>query len=95
MSTGNESTSTTIRTCGSALKWSDLLDELVHTSDDQGIGDIQAVNREFVVVKRGFVNMHRYFIPAQKIEGWDDHLVWLKITEDESRENIKMMMHST
>src|SRR5919109_5537755 len=67
----------------SALDWIRLLNESVHTIDDQDIGDIEAVNREFVVVKRGFVNVHRYFIPADKVEGWDGHVVWLKITEDE------------
>ena len=67
----------------SALNWTDLLNESVHTSDDQDIGDIEAVNREFVVIKRGFVNVHRYFIPADKIEGWDGNVLWLKITEDE------------
>lgn len=77
------SSSTTATTRGSALKWSDLLNESVHTSDDQDIGDIEAVNREFVVVKRGFVNVHRYFLPADKIEGWDGNVLWLKITEDE------------
>ena len=36
------------------LRWVDLLNESVHTSDDSDIGDIEAVNREFIVVKRGF-----------------------------------------
>lgn len=67
----------------SALNWADLLNESVHTSDDQDIGDVEAVNRDFVVVKRGFVNIHRYFIPADKIEGWDGNVLWLKITEEE------------
>ncbi len=81
MTTSNESI--TIRTRGSALAWVELLNESVHTSDDQDIGDIEAVNRQFIVVKRGFVNIHRYFIPAYKIEGWDGNIVWVKITEEE------------
>ena len=39
-------------------KWIDLINESVHTSDDIDIGDIHAINRDFVVVKRGFVNIH-------------------------------------
>ncbi len=77
------STYSSIKTRGSALKWVDLLNESVHTSDDQDIGDIEAVNREFVVIKRGFINVHRYYIPSHKIEGWDGNVLWLKITEDE------------
>jgi hypothetical protein len=35
--------------------WIGLIDESVHTFDDIDIGDIDAVSRDFVVVKRGFV----------------------------------------
>jgi hypothetical protein len=42
----------------SARQWKDLIDESVHTSDDIDIGDIEAVSKSFVVVKRGFINIH-------------------------------------
>lgn len=63
--------------------WIGLIDESVHTSDDIDIGDIDAVSRDFVVVKRGFVNVHYYYIPTSKVEGCDGHVLWLKITEEE------------
>jgi hypothetical protein len=63
--------------------WRDLTNESVHTTDDKDIGDIEAINRNFIVVKRGFVNVHYYYIPISEVEGWDGHVVWLKITEDE------------
>lgn len=61
----------------------DLINESVHTSDDVDIGDIYAVNRDLIVVKRGYVNVHFYYIPIHKVEGWDGFVLWLKITEDE------------
>lgn len=67
----------------SKASWMDITNESVHTSDDQDIGDIEAINKDLIVVKQGLVNIHRYFIPASKVEGWDGHVVWLKITEDE------------
>jgi hypothetical protein len=33
--------------------WIGLINESVHTSDDVDIGDIEAVGRDFVVIKRG------------------------------------------
>ena len=63
--------------------WIDLINESVHTSDDVDIGDIDAVSRDFVVVKRGFVNVHYYYVPMNKVEGWDGNVLWLKATEDE------------
>jgi hypothetical protein len=70
-------------------KWIELVNESVHTIDDIDIGDIDAVNRNFVVVKRGFVNTHYYYIPMNKIEGWDGHALWLKITEDQVKTNYE------
>ena len=61
--------------------WTDLISESVHTSDDQDIGDIEAVSRNFIVVKKGLVNVHRYYIPLHRVEGWDGKVVWLKIPE--------------
>jgi len=69
--------------------WMDVTNESVHTSDDHDIGDIEAINRDFIVVKRGFVNIHRYYIPMSKVEGWDGHVVWLKLTEDEVKRNYE------
>ncbi len=49
--------------------WIDLINESVHTSDDLDIGDITAVSRDLVVVKRGFINIHYYCIPISKVGG--------------------------
>ena len=69
--------------------WIELINESVHTADDIDIGDIDAVNRDFIVVKRGFVNIHYYYIPITKVEGWDGHILWLKITENEVKANYE------
>ena len=52
-------------------EWKDLLNESVHTTDDVDIGDIYAVSKNFVVVMRGLINIHYYYIPISKVEGWD------------------------
>jgi hypothetical protein len=64
-------------------EWVDLINESVHTSDDIDIGDIDAVSRDFVVVKRGFVDIHYYYIPITKVQGWDGNILWLNITEEQ------------
>jgi hypothetical protein len=62
--------------------WKELINESVHTSDDIDIGDIYAVNKNFIVIKRGFVNIHYYYIPLIHVEGWDGKVIWLKIDEE-------------
>lgn len=73
----------------SKISWVDLVNESVHTSDDQDIGDIEAVSRDFVVVKRGFVNVHHYYIPVSRVDGWDGDVLWLKLTEEEVKRNYE------
>jgi hypothetical protein len=73
----------------SKIGWIDLIDEPVHTTDDIDIGDIDAVSRDFIVVKRGFVNVHYYYIPISKVEGWDGSVLWLKIPENEIKGNYE------
>ena len=69
--------------------WIDLIDESVHTHDDVDIGDVDAISRDFVVVKLGFVNVHYYYVPISKVDGWDGHILWLKITEEEVKKNYE------
>jgi hypothetical protein len=61
----------------------DLIQESVHTSDDVDIGDIEAISKEMIVVKRGIKDIHYYYIPVNKVEGWDKNIVWLTVTEKE------------
>jgi hypothetical protein len=69
--------------------WIDLLNESVHTMDDVDIGDIYAVSKNFVVVMRGLINIHYYYIPINKVEGWDGNVLWLKITEKKVKANYE------
>ncbi|HSF50615.1 MAG TPA: hypothetical protein VLA74_07640 [Nitrososphaeraceae archaeon] len=70
-------------------EWIDLLNESVHTSEDIDIGDIYAVSRNFVVVMRGLINVHYYYIPISKVEGWDDNVLWLNISENQVNEKYE------
>ena len=51
--------------------------------DGKDIGELNAVNENFIVVRRGFINVHHYYIPIHKIKGWDRDVLLLKITETE------------
>lgn len=69
--------------------WTDLIHELVHTRDDEQLGHVEAVSRNFLVVKRGLVKVRRFYIPLTKVQGWDGKAVWLKVTHREAEENYE------
>jgi hypothetical protein len=92
----DESQSTTTISKGSAgtkknKTWLDMINQPVHTAEDVDIGDIDALSRDFVVVKRGYLKEHYYYIPMTKVEGWDDinKVLWLKVAEDEVKKNYE------
>ena len=58
----------------------DITQESVHTSDDIDIGDIEATSKDTVVVKRGIINVHYFYVPVSLIEGSDEQTVRLTIT---------------
>jgi hypothetical protein len=47
-------------------KWEDMLDQSVNTSDDVDIEYIGALGRDFIVIGRGHLNEHYYYIPITK-----------------------------
>lgn len=71
------------------LNYIGLINKSVYSTDDCDIGDIYAINKHFLVVKKGFINIHYYYIPFQKVEGWDGNVLWLKITDDEVKKKYE------
>ncbi|WP_228369241.1 hypothetical protein [Candidatus Nitrososphaera gargensis] len=41
------------------------------------------------MVKRGMVNVHYYYIPIGKVEGWDGNVLWLKVPEEYVKRNYE------
>ena len=66
-----------------------MINQSVHSADDGDIGDIDALGRDFIVIKRGYLNEHYYYVPITRVEGWDGNVLWLSVTEDEVRANYE------
>jgi hypothetical protein len=69
-------------------KWAELIGEPVRTrrDDDQDVGNIEAVSKETLVIRRGLLSglhHHYYYIPITNVEGWDGNIVWLKVSREE------------
>lgn len=47
------------------------------------LGEIEAVNKDTIVVKKGG---KYYYIPIDEVEGWDGRAVYLTITDEEAKQ---------
>jgi hypothetical protein len=66
----------------------DLTKQSVYVRKRKGkeIGEIEAMNKDTIVVKKGKRGRKYYYIPIDRVEGWDGHVVSLTITEDEAKQ---------
>ena len=66
----------------------DLTKQSVYVRKRKGkeIGEVEAVNKDTIVVKKGKMGGKYYYIPIEKVEGWDGHVVCLTITDDEAKQ---------
>lgn len=47
------------------LAWLDLLGRNAMSSDGRGLGKVEAINSEFVVMKKGMTGVIRYWVPVE------------------------------
>jgi hypothetical protein len=66
----------------------DITKQSVYVRKRRGknIGDVEAVSTDKIVVKTGLKGARYYYVPIDKVEGWDGHVVCLNITEDEVKQ---------
>lgn len=66
----------------------DLTKQSVYVRKRKGkeIGEVEAMNKDTIVVKKGRRGGKYYYIPVDKVEGWDGHVVCLTITDDEAKQ---------
>ena len=65
------------------ISWDKAIDKKVKSSDNQELGKVQSITREYVQTKEGLVGKKYYFIPKYYIQGYDGDHLWISLTKDE------------
>jgi hypothetical protein len=65
--------------------WIDLIEQPCRTSGNQELGHLEAVGGEFIVIRKVYlaIHTHYYYIPYDKVQGWEGNIIWLGITRAE------------
>jgi len=53
--------------------------------DDYDLGEVQDLNEQFVVTKRGVVDKDKFFLPREKAVKFDGNKIWFSVTKDEAK----------
>ena len=65
------------------ISWDKAIDKKVKSSDNQDIGKVQSVTKDYIQTKEGTVSKKYYFIPKYYFQGYDGDNLWVSLSKDE------------
>ena len=67
------------------IDWDKVIKKEARGLDDYDLGEVQELNEEFVVTKKGVVDKDRFYLPRGKAVKFDGDKVWFNVTKDEAK----------
>jgi len=71
------------------ISWDKAIDKKVKSSDDQDIGKVQSITKEYIQTKEGLVSKNYYFIPKYYFQGYDGDSLLVSLTKDEIKSKFE------
>jgi len=67
----------------SNIEWNDVLKKEARGIDDEDLGEVQEVQGNYVLVKKGIINKEQFYIPKAQAESYDGDVLRFKITQED------------
>lgn len=67
------------------VNWNDVIKKEARGLDDYDLGEVQEVDAEHVITKKGVVDKDRYYLPRNKVNRFDGDKLWFEVTKDEAK----------
>ncbi|HJU79541.1 MAG TPA: hypothetical protein VJ599_08265 [Nitrososphaeraceae archaeon] len=67
------------------IDWEKVIKKEARGLDDYDLGEVQEVNEEHVITKKGVVDKDRFYLPKNKVNRFDGDKLWFEVTKDESK----------
>jgi len=67
------------------IDWNDVIKKEARGLEDYDLGEVQEVNDQYVVTKKGVVNKDKFYIPRDKVSKFEGDKLWFEVTKDESK----------
>lgn len=67
------------------IDWDKVIKKEARGLEDYDLGEVQEVNEQFVVTKKGVVDKDKFYLPKSKALRFDGDKVWFEVTKDEAK----------
>jgi hypothetical protein len=64
------------------IDWDKVIKKEARGIGDYHLGEVQEVDDQFVVTKKGIVDKDRFYIPKEKALRFDGDKLWFEVTKD-------------
>jgi hypothetical protein len=65
------------------ISWDKAIGTKVKSSDDEDLGKVQSITRDYIQTKKGTVSKSYYFIPKYYLSGYDGDRLWVSLSKGE------------
>lgn len=65
--------------------WDDIVKKEARGINDYDLGEVDEVEPEIVVTKKGVVDKDKFYLPKKLVERFDGDKVWFSITKEDAQ----------
>jgi uncharacterized protein (TIGR02271 family) len=67
------------------INWNDVIKKEARGINNEDLGEVKEVGDTYILVQKGLINKEKYYIPQNKIQGYDGSVLHFKISEEEMK----------
>lgn len=67
------------------IDWGKVIKKEARGLDDYDLGEVQEVNEDIVITKKGVVDKERFYLPRSKALRFEEHKLWFEVSKDEAK----------
>ena len=64
------------------IDWDKVIKKEARGLDDYDLGEVEEVNNDTVITKKGVVDKDRFYLPRDKVSRFDGDKLWFEVTKD-------------
>ena len=67
------------------MDWEKVIKKEARGIDDYDLGEVQEINEQHVITKKGVVDKNKFYLPRNKVNRFDGNKLWFELTKDEAK----------
>lgn len=70
------------------INWNNIIKKEARGINDTYLGKVKGISEPFLITEKGSIIKEKFYIPKNLLEGYDDIIVYCRISEREARNNF-------